>query len=143
LKGLVEEIGEMKIKLILGAKPIKKRPYKLAHKYKLILQKEIEEILQASIIYPIDKAEWARPMVVQPKKHDTKRVKICVDFRGLNKLTMTDMFPNSFIDEIINEVIGHECYSFTHRFSGYNKALIEKKDQPRRTLVSEFKSFSY
>jgi hypothetical protein len=39
LKGLVEEMGEMKIKLILGAKIIKNQPYKLAHKYKTIIQK--------------------------------------------------------------------------------------------------------
>ena len=34
LKGLVEEMGEMKIDLLPEATPIKKRPYKLADKYK-------------------------------------------------------------------------------------------------------------
>jgi hypothetical protein len=37
LKGLVQDMGEMKINLIPGANPIKKRPYKLAHKYKPIV----------------------------------------------------------------------------------------------------------
>jgi hypothetical protein len=37
IKGLVEEMGEMKIELILGEKLIKKRPYKLAHKYNPIV----------------------------------------------------------------------------------------------------------
>ena len=54
----------MKIKLILGKKPIKKRPYKLAHKYKSFIQNEIKGILQEGIIYSIDKAEWEIPMVV-------------------------------------------------------------------------------
>lgn len=36
LKGLVKQMGEMKINLIPGENPIKKRPYKLAHKYKPI-----------------------------------------------------------------------------------------------------------
>jgi hypothetical protein len=134
-------MGEMKIELIPGEKPIKKRPYKLAHKYKPIVQKEIEGMLSDSIIYPIDKVEWESPMVVQPKKHDPKKLRICIDFRGLNKLTLMDPFPTLFTDEIINEVAGHECYSFTDGFSGYNQVPIAKEDQPKMTFVSEFGSF--
>jgi hypothetical protein len=100
-------------------------------------------MLQEGIIYPIDKEEWASPMVVQPKKHDPKKLRICVDFRGLNKQTVTDPFPTPFADEIINEVIGHECYSFTDGFSGYNQVPIAKEDQEKTTFVSEFGSFSY
>jgi hypothetical protein len=67
-------------------------------------------MLIAGIIYLIDKSKWESPMVVQPKKHDPKKLIICVDFRGLNKLTVTDPFLTPFVDEIINEVAGHECY---------------------------------
>jgi hypothetical protein len=49
------------------AKSIKKRLYKLAHKYNPIVQKEIEEMLVVGIIYPIDKLGWEILMVVQPK----------------------------------------------------------------------------
>ena len=72
LKGLVHEMGEMKIDIKLDVLPIKKRPYKLAHKYKEIVKKEIDNTLAARIIYPIDQSEWEIPMVVQPKKHDPK-----------------------------------------------------------------------
>jgi hypothetical protein len=82
LKGLVQEMGEMKIDLIPGAKPIKKWPYKLAHKYNPIVQKEIEAMLVVGIIYPIDKSEWESLMVVQPKNHDPKKLRICVNFKG-------------------------------------------------------------
>ena len=61
------------------------------------------------------------PTVVQPKKHDPKKLRICVDFRWLNRATLTDPFPTPFADEILNEVVGHECYSFTNGFSGYNQ----------------------
>ena len=78
-------MGEMNIKLIPGEKPIKKRPYNLVHKYKPIVKKEIKGMLQEGIIYPIEKAEWASLMVVQPKKHDPKKLRICVEFQELNK----------------------------------------------------------
>jgi hypothetical protein len=88
-------MGEMKINLIQGAKPIKKCPYKLAHKYKPIVQKEIEGMLVARHHLPIKKYEWASPMVVQPKKHDPKKLRICVNFRGLNKLIVTRSISNT------------------------------------------------
>ena len=82
-------------------------------------------------------------MVVQPKKHDPIKLRICVDFRELNKVTLIDPFPTPYVDEILNEVTGHECHSFTDRFSGYNQVPIAKEDQKKTTFVSEFGSFSY
>ena len=128
LKGLVHEMGEMNIDTKPDVRPMKKRPYKLAHKYKEIVKKEIDKMLAAGIIYPIDQSEWVSPMVVQPKKHDTTKLRICVDFRELNKVTLADPFPTPYVDEILNEVTGHECYSFTDGFLGYNQVPIAKEN---------------
>lgn len=57
-------MGEMNIELLSGAKLLKKRPYKLAHKYKYIVKKEIDNMFKASIIYLVDESEWENPMVV-------------------------------------------------------------------------------
>ena len=64
LKGLVQEMREMKIDTKPDVRPINKRPYKLVHKYKEIVKKEIDNMLAAGIIYPIDQLEWESPMVV-------------------------------------------------------------------------------
>ena len=82
-------------------------------------------------------------MVVQPKKHDPKKLRVCVDYRWLNKATKTEPFPTPYADEILNEVVGHECYSFTYGFSGYNQVPIAKEDQHKTTFVCEFGSFAY
>ena len=103
-------MGEMKIGVLLEATPIKKRPYKLAHKYKEIVKIEIDNMLIAGIIYPINQSEWESPIVVQPKKHDPKKLRVCVDYRWLNKTTKTYPFPTPFTDEILNDVAGHGCY---------------------------------
>ena len=47
-------MGEMKIDIKPEAKPMKKILYKLAHKYKEIIKKEIDGMLVTGIIYPID-----------------------------------------------------------------------------------------
>ena len=73
-------MGEIKIDRKPKAKPVKKIPYKLAHKYKELVKKDIDDMLVAGIIYPIDQLEWASPMVVQPKKHDLTQLRIYVSF---------------------------------------------------------------
>jgi hypothetical protein len=84
------------------------------------MQKEIKGMLDIGITYPINKSKWNNHMVVQLKKHNPKKLRIYVDFRGLNKLTLTNDFLTPFTYEIINEVAGHECYSFVNGFFGYN-----------------------
>ena len=136
-------MGEMKIDLLWEETLIKKRPYKLAHKYKEIVKAEIDKMLTTGVIYHVDQSEWESPMFVQPKKNDPKKLRVCVDYRWLNKATKTDPFSTPFVDEILNEVAGHECYSFIDGFPRYNQVPIPKKDQHKTTCVCEFGSFAY
>ena len=112
-------MGEMKIDLLPDAKPIKKQPYKLSHRYKNIVKKEIHNMLVTKIIYLLRKLKLARPMVIQPKKHDPKNLCIHINFWCLNQEIRIDPYPTPFPNEIINEVARHECY-FTDGFSSYN-----------------------
>ena len=91
-------------------------------------------MLAAGIIYLIDQSEWESPMVVQPKKHDPAKLRICVDFRELNNVTLTDPFPTPYADEILNEVAEHESYSFTDGFLGYNQVPIAKEDKKKDNI---------
>ena len=98
-------------------------------------------MLEADIIYPIDQSKWASPMVLQSKIHNPIKLRICVNFQELSKVTLTNPFPTPFADEILNEVVAHEYYSFTNEFSGYNQVPIAKQDQKKTTFICEFSSF--
>ena len=95
------------------------------------------------IIYIVDQSKWTSPMIVQLKKQDPTKLRICFRLKYLNKVTLDDPFPMHFIDEIINEVEEHECYSFIDRFPGYNQVYIAKENQHKTTFVCEFGFFSY
>jgi hypothetical protein len=58
----------MKIPLKPGANPIRKRPYRLNPRYKEKVKDEIDRMLDAGIIEPVEESEWIIPMVVQDKK---------------------------------------------------------------------------
>ena len=76
MKGIKGPMGEMRIPLKPDVKPVKQRPYKLNPIYKEIVNIELDRMLEAGIIEPIEESEWISPMVVQDKK--TGEIRICV-----------------------------------------------------------------
>jgi hypothetical protein len=118
MKGIKGPMGEMKIPLRPDARPIKKRPYRLNPKYKQKVIIELDIILEALIIEPVEEYEWISPMVVQDKKQG--EIKICVDLRKLNDAYLHDPFPTPFTDEVLYNVGGQEVYSFIDGFLGYH-----------------------
>jgi len=122
----------MAIPLKLGAKPVRQRQYRLNPRYKEKLRLEIQKMLDVGIIEPVEESEWISPMVVQDKK--IGEIKICVDLRKLNDACLTDPFPTPFIDEVLDSIGGHEAYSFTDGFSGYDHIKLLRKIGTRQHL---------
>ena len=84
---------------------------------------ELDKMLAAGIIEPIEESEWVNPMVVQEKK--TKgEIRIYVDLRKLNDACLHDPFPTPFTDEVLDNVGGQEVYSFSYGFLGYHQIRI-------------------
>jgi hypothetical protein len=69
MKGIAGELGEMKIPLRLDARPTRQRPYRLNPIYKQKVKDEIDRMLEAGIIEPVEESEWISLIVVQDKKH--------------------------------------------------------------------------
>ena len=107
IKGIVRYLGVMRIPLKEDARPVKQRPYRLNPRYKEKVTDEIDKMLAAGIIEPVEESEWVSPMVVQEKK--TKgEIRICVDLRKLNDASLHDPFPTPFTDEVLDNVGGVE-----------------------------------
>ena len=68
LKGIIGDLGFMKITLKLEANPVKQRPYRLNPKYKEKVHQELDKMLEAGIIELVEESDWVNSMVVQEKK---------------------------------------------------------------------------
>jgi hypothetical protein len=84
--------------------------------YKQKVKDEIDRMLEVDIIEPVEESEWISLMVVQDKKQG-RGIRICIDLRKLNDAFLHDPFPTPFMDEVLENVGGHESYSFTDGFS--------------------------
>ena len=105
MKGILSDIGVIKIPLKADSKPVKQCPYRLNRNYKEKVRMELDKMLATGIIEPIEESKWDSPMVVQEKK--TKgETKICVDLRKLNDACLHDPFPTPFTDEVLDNVGG-------------------------------------
>ena len=111
-------------------------------RYKEKVRKELDKMLVAGIIEPVEESEWVSPMVVQDKK--TKgEIRICVDLRKLNDASVHDPFPTPFTNEVLDNVGGQEVYFFTDGFSGYHQIRIHEEDRYKTTFATEWGSFQY
>jgi hypothetical protein len=64
MKGIKGPMREMKILLKPNARRVKQRPYRLNPKYKEKVKIELDRMLEAGIIEPVEESEWISPMVV-------------------------------------------------------------------------------
>jgi hypothetical protein len=131
----------MKILLRTEERLIRHRPYKLNPKYKKKFEAEIDRMIEARIIEPMEELEWISPLVVQEKKQG--RIRICVDLRKLNDACLPNPFPTPFMDEVLENIGGHEVYSFTDGFSGYHQIKIALEDIYKTTFSMEWRFYQY
>jgi hypothetical protein len=106
------------------------------------VKREIDKMLEAGLIFPVEEAEWVSPIVIQRKK-GTEDIRVCVDYKSLNSSCVHDPFPTPFTDEVLEQVAGKESYSFTDGFSGYHQVRIVEEDKRKTTFITEWGSFAY
>ena len=62
-------------------------------------------------------------------------IRICIDFRVLNRACPKDNFSTPFIDQILDECAGSEVFSFMDDFSGYNQIQIKPENQHKNAFI--------
>lgn len=142
LKGILDDLGMMKITLKSDVKPVKQRSYRLNPKYKVKVYKELDKMLAVGIIEPIEEFNWVNPMVVQEKKQKGE-ICIYVDLRKLNDACVNDPLLTPFTDKVLENVGGQEAYSFTDGFSGYHQINITQEDRRKTTFATQWGCFQY
>ena len=122
-------------------KPVKQMARKFSPEVELQIKGEIEKLLEARFIKPIQHPTWLANIVPVRKKNG--QIRCCVDFRDLNKACPKDDFPLPHIDNLIDATAGHERFSFMDGFSGYNQIRMAPEDAERTAFRTPFGNFHY
>jgi hypothetical protein len=80
------------------------------------IAKQVGSMLEKEVIRP-SISPWAAPVVLAKKKDRTWR--FCIDYRGLNNVTLRDMHPLPRIDDALDTLAGAKYFSTLDAWSGY------------------------
>jgi len=69
------------------------------------------------------------------------KLRICVDFRKLNKVTKNILILCHFFCEVLNTITKYEAYSFLDGYLGYHQISIAIKDRYKTTFVIDWRDF--
>jgi len=106
-----------------------------------LIEKEIKKIFDAKIIVLIIFPNWLANLVLGRKK--SGEIRICIDFKNLNKTSLKDNYPPPKMDSILQNIVGSQRMSMLDGFSGYNQILMHLDDQEKTTFTTPWGTFMY
>jgi hypothetical protein len=108
--------------MIPAATPISKNPYRMNTTELKELQMQLEELLKKGYICP-SVSPWGASVFFLKKKDGTLR--ICIDFRQLNKVTIKNNYPLPRIDDLFDKLRGTQIFSNIDLRYRYQKVIIK------------------
>ncbi|GJY33388.1 hypothetical protein Tco_0417857 [Tanacetum coccineum] len=116
---------EFQIDLIPGTAPVARAPYRLAPSEMKELSDQLQELSDKGFIR-LSSSPWGASVLFVKKKNGSLRM--CIDYRELNKLTIKNRYPLLRIDDLFDQLQGSSVYSKIDLRSGlvgYYRRFIE------------------
>ena len=99
-----------------------------------LIEKEIIKLFDAKIIVSLRFSKWLANLV--PIRKKSGEIRLCVDFRNLNQVSLKDNYPLPKMDHILQRVVGSQRMSMLDDFSGYNQVAVHPEDQEKTTFTT-------
>ncbi|RVW77305.1 Transposon Ty3-I Gag-Pol polyprotein [Vitis vinifera] len=141
MPGLDPSIVQHRLPLLPQARPVKQKLRRLHPRWSLQVKEEIQKQLSVGFLSVVEYPEWLANVVPVPKKDG--KVRVCVDFRDLNKASPKDDFPLPHIDMLVDSTAGHSMLSFMDGFSGYSQILMAPEDMEKTSFITEWGTYCY
>jgi hypothetical protein len=131
---------EFIIELQPGTTPISKRPYKMTPKELAELKIQLNELLDKGYIHP-SSSPWGCPAIFVKKKDQFLR--LCVDYRPLNVVTIKNKYPLPRIDILFDQLAGARVFSKVDLRLGYHQIKIRPEDVTKTTFSTRYGLYEY
>ena len=131
---------EFTIDLILGTEPISIPPYRMAPPDLRELKVRFEELLSKGFIRP-SLSPWGAPVLFVKKKDGSLR--LCIDYRLLNRVTIHNQYPLPKIDELFDQLQGSRVYSKIDLRSGYHRLRVQEGDVPKTAFKTRYGHYEF
>jgi len=141
LKSYDTSIIQHTVSLKPNQKPFKQKLRRINPMLLPLIEKEVKKMFEAGIIAPIRFLEWVSNLV--PTRKKSGEIRLCVDLRNLNQVSLKDHYPLCMMDHILQRVVGCSRISLLDGFSGFNQILVHPDDQDKTTFSTPWGTFKY
>lgn len=127
------KIGAHKIELMEGGQLKQSCPYKVPMAYRGEMDRQIGELLEMGVIYPVV-SSFSHPVVCIGKKDGGMR--LCIDYRQLNTLTLPDAFPMTNASETLLQVAQASFITTLDMLRGYWQIPMDPTSEKYTSFVT-------
>ena len=131
---------EFTIDLIPRTEPISIPPYRMAPAELRELKAQLEELLSKGFIRP-SISPWGAPILFVKNKDGSLR--LCIDYRQLNRVTICNQYPFPRIDELFDQLQGSQVYCKIDLRSGYHQLRVQEGDVPKTAFRTRYGHYEF
>ena len=129
------------IDMVDGKEPPWGPIYALSEKELGVLREYLDDMLKSGKIRP-SKSPAGAPILFVPKK-EGRGLRLCVDYRGLNKVTILNRYPLPLMNELRDRVRGSKVFTKLDLKAGYNLIRIKEGDEWKTAFRTRYGHFEY
>ncbi|KAH0649063.1 hypothetical protein KY285_034311 [Solanum tuberosum] len=116
---------DLGIDLLPDTQPISIPSYRMAPAELKELKEQLKDLLEKRFIRP-SHSPWGAPVLFVKKKDGSLRM--CIDYRQLNKVTVKNRYPLPRIDDLFDQLHGASHFSKIDLRSGYHQVKVRECD---------------
>ena len=135
-----QRVVDFGIELHLGTSTISMTPHRMAPVELQELRVQLQELLDKGFIRPIT-SPWGAPVLFAKKKDKTLR--LCLDYRQLNRVTIKNRYPLPRIDDLFDQLRGARVYSKIDLRTGYHQLRVRDTDIPKTAFRARYGHFEF
>ncbi|GBG62856.1 hypothetical protein CBR_g34227 [Chara braunii] len=138
--GVVPRPIQHMIKIKLDSRTPKGPVYRMSPRELEELRKQLDELLEKGWIRP-SSPPFGAPVLFVPKKEG--QLRICIDYRGLNAITMKNVEPLPRIDDLLDRVQGYKYFSKIDLKSDYHQIEVHPDDQYKTAFRTRYGHYEF
>jgi hypothetical protein len=123
-----------------GHKPPFRPIYRLSPLELTEVEHQVSELLQQGLIQP-SSSPFGAPVLFVTKKDGSLRM--CIDYRGLNKITIKNKYPLPRMDQLMDSLSGAKVFTSLDLQSGYHQIRIPPEDEPKTAFRTPFGHYEF
>ena len=104
------------------------------------LKTQLQDLVDKDFIRP-SVSLWSAPILFVKKKDGT--LKLCINYRKLNKVTIKNKYPLSRIDDLFDQLQGASVFSNIDLRSGYHQFKIKELDISKTTFRTRYSHYEF